>query len=94
MDKGQGIQFSGVSAHHQNGVAENGIKLVERNARTMMLHVALCWPGYADQDLWPMAKCHAVHLWNHMPKMSSGLAPIKIFTGSKSDCSHLLNAPP
>jgi hypothetical protein len=40
-DKGQGIQFSGVSAHHQNGTAENGIKLVVRNARTMMLHVAL-----------------------------------------------------
>jgi hypothetical protein len=93
-DKGQGIQFSGVSAHHQNGAAENGIKVVVRNARTMMLHVALRWPGYADQDLWPMAMSHAVHLWNHTPKQASGLAPIEIFSGSKSDHSHLLNAHP
>jgi hypothetical protein len=93
-DKGQGIQFSGVSAHHQNGVAENGIKVVVRNARTMMLHAALRWPGYADQDLWPMAMCHAVHLWNHTPKMVTGLAPIEIFSGSKSDYDHLLNAHP
>jgi hypothetical protein len=93
-DKGQGIRFSGVSAHHQNGAAENGIKVVVRNARTMMLHVALRWPGYADQDLWPMAMCHAVHLWNHTPKMASGLAPIEIFSESKSDYHHLLNAHP
>jgi hypothetical protein len=93
-DKGQGIRFSGVSAHHQNGAAENGIKVVVRNARTMMLHVALRWPGYADQDLWPMAMCHAVHLWNHTPKMASGLAPIEIFSESKSDYQHLLNAHP
>jgi hypothetical protein len=93
-DKGQGIRFSGVSAHHQNGAAENGIKLVVRNARTMMLHVALRWPGYADQDLWPMAMSHAVHLWNHTPKMATGLAPIEIFSGSKSDYNHLLNAHP
>jgi hypothetical protein len=92
--KGQGIQFSGVSAHHQNGAAENGIKVVVRNARTMMLHVALRWPGYADQDLWPMAMCHAVHLWNHTPKIATGLAPVEIFSGSKSDHGHLLNAHP
>jgi hypothetical protein len=93
-EKGQGIRYSGVSAHFQNGAAENGIKLVVRNARTMMLHVALRWPGYAEQELWPMAMSHAVHLWNHTPKMGSGLAPIEVFTGSKSDHSYLLNAHP
>jgi hypothetical protein len=60
----------------------------------MMLHMALRWPGYANQDLWPMAMCHAVHLWNHTPKMTTGLAPVEIFSGSKSDCTHLLNAHP
>jgi hypothetical protein len=63
---------------------------VARNARTMMLHVALRWPGFAEQELWPMAMSHAVHLWNHTPKMGSGLAPIVVFTGSKSDYTHLL----
>jgi hypothetical protein len=41
-----------------------------------------------------MAMSHAVHLWNHTPKQASGLAPIEIFSGSKSDHSHLLNAHP
>ena len=54
-EKGQGITLSGVSAQFQNGAAENGIKIVVRNARTMMLHAALRWPGYAEKDLWPMA---------------------------------------
>jgi hypothetical protein len=93
-EKGQGICFSGVSAHFQNGAAENGIKLVVHNARTMMLHVALRWPGFAEQELWLMAMSHAVHLWNHTPKMGSGLAPIKVFTGSKTDYTHLLNVQP
>jgi hypothetical protein len=93
-EKGQGIRYSGVSAHFQNGAAENGIKLVVRNARTMMLHVALRWPGYSEQELWPMAMSHAVHLWNHTPKMGSGLAPIEVFTGSKSDHTHLLHSHP
>jgi hypothetical protein len=93
-DKGQGLQFSGVSAHFQNGAAENGIKLIVRNARTMMLHVALRWPGYSEQDLWPLAMSHAVHLWNHTPKMTYGLAPIEIFSGTKSDYNHLLNSHP
>jgi hypothetical protein len=66
--KGQGIHFSGVSAHFQNRAAENGIKLIVRNARMMMLHVALWWPGFLEQELWPtMALSHAVHLWNHTP---------------------------
>jgi hypothetical protein len=40
IKKGQGICFSCVSAHFQNGAAENGIKLVVHNACTMTLHVA------------------------------------------------------
>jgi hypothetical protein len=67
-EKGQGIRYSGVSAHFQNGAAENGIKLVVHNASTMMLHVALRWPGYSEQELWPMAMSHAVHMWNQHSK--------------------------
>ena len=43
-EKGQGITLSGVSAQFQNGAAENAIKIVVRNARTMMIHAALRWP--------------------------------------------------
>ena len=93
-EKGQGLTLSGVSAQFQNGAAENGIKLVVRNARTMMLHVALRWPGCAEKDLWPMALSHAIHLWNHTPKMESGISPVEIFTRTKSDCQALRNSHP
>ena len=38
---GQSIEFCGVGAHHQNGVAERAIRTVSESARTMMLHAAI-----------------------------------------------------
>ena len=93
-EKGQGLTLSGVSAQFQNGAAENGIKIVVRYARTMMLHAALRWPGFAERDLWPMALSHAVHLYNQTPRQESGLAPIELFTSTKSEHKYLLNSHP
>ena len=93
-EKGQGMTLSGVSAQFQNGAAENGIKIVVRNSRTMMLHAALRWPGFAERDLWPMALSHAVHLYNHTPRQESGLAPIELFSKTKSEHKMLLNSHP
>lgn len=93
-EKGQGLKFSGVSAQFQNGPAENAIKIVVAKARTMMVHAALRWPAQAKKDLWPMALSHAAHLYNHTPKQESGLAPIEIFTSTKSEYHYLLNAHP
>ena len=92
--KGQGIKFSGVSAQFQNGAAENGIKIVVRNARTMMIQTAFRWPGFAEKDLWPMALTHAVHLWNQTPKQNDGLSPVEIFTKTQSNYASLTNAHP
>eukprot|EP00957_Ditylum_brightwellii_P199632 15218559-Ditylum_brightwellii.AAC.1 len=36
--QGQKITFCGVDAHHQNRVAENGIKLLTLKVQTMVLH--------------------------------------------------------
>ena len=41
MSKNQGIRYSGVGAQHQNGQAENAIKIVTSRARTMMIHASL-----------------------------------------------------
>ena len=81
---GQTITFSGVGAHHQNGVAERAISTCSSWARTIMLHQVLHWPQHADLKLWPFALEHAVHIWNHLPRPDSRLSPIEIFTGSKA----------
>ena len=49
-------------------------------ARTMMLHAAIHWPDVSDPSLWPMAVCHAIHLFNHMPSIKAGICPTDIFT--------------
>jgi hypothetical protein len=77
---GQTIDFSGVGAHHQNGVAERAIGTVTRLARAMMLHQAIMWPDRADLKHWPFAMDHAVYLWNNLPRENGGLSPTEIFT--------------
>jgi hypothetical protein len=44
----QEFSFSGVGAHHQNGVAERNIKTVAQWARANMLQLALHWPVQAN----------------------------------------------
>jgi hypothetical protein len=41
-----------------------------------------------------MALSHAVYLHNHTPSQSNGLAPVEVFTKTKSDHSELLNLHP
>ena len=41
--KGQTIEFAGVGAHHQNGIAERAIRTISESARTMLIHAAIHW---------------------------------------------------
>ena len=77
------IEFSGVGAHFQNGVAERAIQTVTSWARAMMLHQMRHWPEAFDESHWPFALEHAVYLWNNMPRSRSGLTPLELFTGTK-----------
>ncbi|GAX10397.1 hypothetical protein FisN_3Lu622 [Fistulifera solaris] len=79
--KGQSVEFSGVGAHHQNGIAENAIRTITESARTMLLHAMIHWPAETSIDLWPFAVDYAVYLWNRLPKKDTGLAPIELFSG-------------
>ena len=87
--QGQRMHFSGVGAHHQNGIAENAIRTVTESARTMLLHAMIHWPNETSVDLWPFAVDYAVYLWNRLPKKDSGLAPIEVFSEVTMDTSVL-----
>ena len=82
--KNQTIQFCGVGAKHQNGIAENHIGTISRLARSMMIHSALRWPDAHDISLWPLCLQHAVYIWNQLPG-SDGLSPEEKWTSVKSD---------
>ena len=91
-DKGQDIDFSGIGAKFQNGVAERSIRTVTEKARSMMQHSFLHWPEAFQVALWPFALDYACWLHNHIPHKSSRLAPIEIFCGTKVACKHTQRA--
>ena len=99
-DNDQVIKFSGVGAHHQNGVAERTIKTISSWACTMLLHTTIHWPEQQHLIVWPFAFEHAVFLWNNLPGRTSGVAPLELFTGITLDSfahlhhSHVLGCPP
>jgi hypothetical protein len=63
----QTLSFCGVNAHHQNGKAENRIKLVTEGARTALLHASHCWPAAVNASLWPATLKNYVNLRNALP---------------------------
>ena len=90
----QRLTFSGVGAHHQNGVAERAIGTIVRRARTQLLHAQLRWSEQTPTSLWPMSMLHAVFLQNVMPNMETGLSPDELFSRTTSDHRELLNLHP
>eukprot|EP00977_Amphora_coffeiformis_P029403 scaffold40460_cov550-Amphora_coffeaeformis.AAC.1 len=53
--KQQGLTFAGVGAHFQNGKAENKIRQLQSQARSMLIHAARRWPQAVTANLWPYA---------------------------------------
>ena len=88
-DLKQKLDFCGVGAHHQNGVAERAIQTVTLLARTMLIDAAIHWSGEVDLDLWPLAMDHAVWVWNNTPKQGVGFSPLELFSGVRSNHSEL-----
>lgn len=87
----QSLSFSGVGAHHQNGVAERAIKTIMELARSMLLHAALMWSDPINEGIWPFAVDHAIYLWNNLPNVDSGLTPNEIFRQVRLDTPRHLN---
>ena len=67
---GQGMSFSGVTTHHQNGVAERKIGYVTNLARAMLFHAMISWPSHVNANLWPHAIKNAIDFHNATPGQS------------------------
>jgi hypothetical protein len=80
-EQAQSIDYSGVGAKHQNGLAKRTQSVVIEMARSMLQHTRLRWPDEFDKDLWPYALDYAVWLHNHLPRPDTKLSPIKMFAG-------------
>ena len=74
------ISFSGIGAHRQNGVTEQGIKKIFYQAQAVMICAVLHWPEATNENLWPFAVNYAVHIWNNMELPDCGSSPEEIFT--------------
>ena len=81
--KSQTYSFSGVGAHHQNGVAERNIKTVEQWARACMLHAVTYWPARFSIRFWSLAIAYAVWVCNRLPQRDTGLCPNEIWSSSR-----------
>ncbi len=51
----------------------------------LLQHAAIHFPEQVSLDLWPFAIDHAIYLWNWLPIMKWGLAPIELFNGIHSN---------
>jgi transposase InsO family protein len=84
-DARQGLSFSGVNAHHQNGRAERRIRELQESARTMLIHAHRRWPQAISANLWPYAMRMANDAINIMPsiKNADAQSPLSTFAGSQ-----------
>ena len=65
----QRITYAGVGAHHQNGVAERIIRVLQDLTRTQLIHANQRWPAAITAHLWPYALILACEAWNESPNM-------------------------
>ena len=85
----QVTKFAAAGSHHHNGTAERNIRTIISIARTMMMHSAMHWYKMSDVELWPMAVKHAVHVFNRVPCVESGICPLDKFTRQRFEQSKL-----
>ena len=83
--KGQGLSFAGVNAHHSNGLAERRIRSLQDLARAMLIHQHRQWKMEGQVHLWPYAVRMANDAINETPNMkdSMGRSPLQIFSDSE-----------
>ena len=75
-NKKQILTFCGVGIYHQNGKAENRIKIICNPDRSMLTHAIYRWPEVATQSLWPHAVSLVVDVRNRYKLDKNGLSSL------------------
>lgn len=89
----QETSFSGVGAHHQNGVAERSMQTISGMAQANLLHLMLHWPARCKLNLWALSMHYAVWIYNRIPcELLGGLTPYEFWSGCRSDHADLKRA--
>ena len=80
----QRLTFSGVNAHHQNGVAERRIQEIQKSTRNSLIHANQRWPSAITNNLWMYAMCMVIGDMNNTPtsKSSDGRTPLHLLSNS------------
>ena len=82
--KHQGLTFCGVSAHHQNGIAERMTQTLTGTAQAMLVHAISVWPEVLTISLWPYALLHASDWHNRLHMDKFGCTPLERFARTRS----------
>ena len=61
---GQPLTFTGINAHHQNGIAEWRIRELQELTQMMLIFANRCWPKMVTANLWPYALRMANMVYN------------------------------
>jgi hypothetical protein len=90
------LTFSGVGAHHQNGIAERYIHTLTEKAHMMLLHAMIHLSDQIITSFCTFAIQYAVQIHNATP-LPCGLTPEQIVTGRKGrtklDTFHTFGGP-
>lgn len=83
--QGQGLTFTGVDSHHENGRAEARIRRLQEMTRTILSHAKRKWPHEINVHLWPYAMRTANDSINATPNMADKQkrSPEQLFSGSE-----------
>ena len=73
--------YSGVGAHHQNGIAKSSVKQFTLSGRTLLLHAKRHWPEAITTMLWPFALKAAIKFHNDFYMDTDGKIPMELFSG-------------
>ena len=84
IKQGQSLTFAGVNAHHENGICEQRIQLLQDLTCTQLIHANCHWDQAITANLWPYAMRMANDILNNTPSFQDDKqqTPQQIFSST------------